>query len=128
VHGFLGQAGAAREALVHSLEAAGSSAPTPADWLVHGLVAEACGLRGLAREAYARVTPEPDDPTAPYLLARRRLGRLDATRPVPPPPAPGAAPSPPAADPAPQAPPPPARKRGPHRPKTPAQPARASPA
>lgn len=128
-HGVLGQAGPAREAFLRSLQAAGRTAPGPADWLVQGLVAEACGLPGLAREAYARVSPEPDDASAPYLLARRRVAGLDAPRTAPPPPAPApeVAPPPPAAEPATPA-PSPARKRGPHRPKPPARPARASPA
>ncbi len=125
VHALLGQPAEARDALVRSLDAAGTDPPTPADWLAQGLVAEACGLPALARESYARVTPEPGDAAAPYLLARIRLAALDAPPPASPPTAPEAAPSPPAPQP-PLPPPQPPRKREPDRPRAPARPGRAA--
>jgi tetratricopeptide (TPR) repeat protein len=87
----------ARETLRRSLEANGEVAPVPADWFVVGRIAEALGLPEVARAAYLKVKPEPEDPTSPFLLARRRLERLGpapAAVPLPPPARRPAAPAP----------------------------------
>ena len=81
----LGRAGEARQVFLESLDADGA-APGPSDWYVFGRIAEAWGLVDAAREAYRRVAPEPEDPTAPEVLARRRLAALG--------PAPAPAPAP----------------------------------
>ena len=105
-----GRPAEAREAFARSLEAEGSVPPAPADWFALGRIAEALGLPDLARAAYARVTPEPEDPTAPQLLAARRAAALGPA-PAAPPPGPRTVPSdtPPPARPAPS--PPPGRKK-----------------
>ena len=84
VYAEAGQTAEAREVFLRSLEAAGDVEPGPSDWLVFGRIAEGWGLPEVARSAYDRVKPEPEDPTAAYHLARRRLAALA--------PAPGAAP------------------------------------
>ncbi|WP_242392221.1 DUF3857 domain-containing protein, partial [Anaeromyxobacter oryzisoli] len=66
----LGRAGEARQVFLESLDAEGRAAPGPSDWYVFGRIAEAWGLPDAARDAYGRVTAEPDDPTAPEVLAR----------------------------------------------------------
>jgi tetratricopeptide (TPR) repeat protein len=132
VHASFGQPQEAREVFLRSLQVAGEAPPGPADWLVHGLIAEAWGLTEAARASFAKVEPEPQDPTAPYLLARRRLAALSgagtAALPVAPTAAPSAAPdrAGPAGSPAapgkpgkpmkPKAPPSPSRKRAPQPP------------
>jgi tetratricopeptide (TPR) repeat protein len=85
VQATVGQPTDARATFLRSLEAGGGGAPGPADWFVFGRIAEAYGLPEVARAAYARVRPEPEDPTAPNLLARRRLvalGPAPATEPA----------------------------------------------
>jgi transglutaminase-like putative cysteine protease/predicted Zn-dependent protease len=74
----LGKPAEAREIFLRSID--GGRTLRGADWFVFGRIAEAWGLDGTARAAYARVEPENgeggEDPTSPYHLARRRLEKL----------------------------------------------------
>ncbi|ABC80262.1 DUF3857 domain-containing protein [Anaeromyxobacter dehalogenans] len=123
IYAASGQPAEAREVFLRSLDVSGD-ALEPADWFVFGRIAEAWGVPEAARAAYARVAPDPLDPTAPHTLAQRRLALLG---PAPAPaspggakPAPGDAPAVPPARPLPAAAPAPAAAP----PATPAAPAR----
>ncbi|BDG04131.1 DUF3857 domain-containing protein [Anaeromyxobacter oryzae] len=112
----LGRAGEARQVLLESLDADGGAAPGPSDWFVFGRIAEGFGLLDVARDAYARVAPEPEDPTSAEVLAKRRLAALGPAPAPAVPPGPAAAPVP-ATDKAAPGKKPPREKDPPRRPK-----------
>jgi tetratricopeptide (TPR) repeat protein len=79
VYAAVGRPAEAREVFLKSLEAAGREALGPSDWFVFGRIAEAWGILDAARAAYARVEPEPNDPTSAHLLTQRRLAAMPPT-------------------------------------------------
>ena len=76
-----GNATAAREIILRTLNAANREEPEPSDWYVLGRIAEEYGERAAALDAYRKVRLTPEDADAPQLschfLAQRRIAGLE---------------------------------------------------
>jgi transglutaminase-like putative cysteine protease len=77
---FAGKIEEARQTLNRLLEKRLGGQPDVEDWYVIGGIAEAYGLKDVARAAYGKLQPPTGkSPTSAYHLAQRRLSALDAT-------------------------------------------------
>jgi tetratricopeptide (TPR) repeat protein len=76
VYAEKGRTREAHQVLVQSIESSAADEPSPHDWYVVGRLAEHCGLREVARGAYARVKDETGRADSTAVLARRAAARL----------------------------------------------------